>query len=258
MASADQPAQPRTIRETALISGFDSRLIYADDSHENYGGRMRGLFIPPVSGNWMFHMRSDDPGRLYFNPTGPSAAGKVQVGDQTGCWQRLPSVRRAAERGLSADWRPGVCRVAVARVWRRGLRPGGGGAASAPGPTATNLVGYLVGAGAAPAGIGGPLNITQQPADVSALANATVSFSVQANNPNGLPIAYQWTRDGADIAGATGPTLSVGPLTLGDDGAVFAVKLGVVGTSTVSQNARLSMAADTIKPTVVSVKATTD
>jgi hypothetical protein len=87
----NQPTFPNNPRESMLISGFDSRLAYADDAHEYYGGRMRGLFIPPVSGNWLFHMRSDDPGRLFINPTGPSAAGKVRVGEQAGCCNVFPS-----------------------------------------------------------------------------------------------------------------------------------------------------------------------
>jgi hypothetical protein len=88
---SNQPNFPNNPRERALIAGFDSRLAYADDSHENYAGRLTGLFIPPVSGNWVFHLRSDDPGRLFINPTGPSAAGKVRVGEQTGCCNAFPA-----------------------------------------------------------------------------------------------------------------------------------------------------------------------
>jgi len=40
---------------------------------------------PPTSGNWVFYIRSDDSSILYFNPTGPNAAGKVIIQEETGC-----------------------------------------------------------------------------------------------------------------------------------------------------------------------------
>jgi hypothetical protein len=81
----NSPNYPNSPDVVATIAGFSSRLVYADDSHENYGARMRGLFIPPLSGNWVFFLRSDDASRLFLNPNGPDAAGKVQIQDEPGC-----------------------------------------------------------------------------------------------------------------------------------------------------------------------------
>src|SRR5262249_37172751 len=54
------PDYPNNPQERLTLAGFDTRLGYADDSHEGYGARLRGLFLPPISGNWIFYLRSDD------------------------------------------------------------------------------------------------------------------------------------------------------------------------------------------------------
>ncbi len=257
---SNQPTFPNSPRETAIISGFDSRLYYADDSHENYGGRMRGYFVPPISGNWVFHMRSDDPGRLFINPTGPSAAGKIQVGDQTGCCNGFP----AGGAQLSSPYALEAGKAYYVELLWREFGGGDYGQVAvalqgAPGPTTPNLSGFLVGAGASPANVVGPVTITQQPASQSVFANSFVTLSVQASNPNGAPIGYQWTRNGTDIPGAVGPSYTFGPTTVADDnGAVFAVKLVVVGSSAVSDNATIEVKPDDVKPTVVSVTGSAD
>jgi hypothetical protein len=58
---------------------FDTRAVFPDDSMEQYGGRMRGVFIPPVSGNWLFFLRCYSRGEVYFNPNGPDPAGKILI-----------------------------------------------------------------------------------------------------------------------------------------------------------------------------------
>jgi hypothetical protein len=67
------------------LTRFDTREVYADDSHENYGGRIRGLFIPPVSGSYKFYLRSDDSSELWLNPAGSSPTGKVLVAAERSC-----------------------------------------------------------------------------------------------------------------------------------------------------------------------------
>lgn len=79
------PNYPNNPRETFYLTAFDSRRVYPDDSHEQYGGRFTGVFIPPTSGNWILYLSSDDSSELYFNPNGRDAAGKVQVTAETGC-----------------------------------------------------------------------------------------------------------------------------------------------------------------------------
>src|SRR6185436_187376 len=64
--------------------------------------------------------------------------------------------------------------------------------------------------------------IAVQPASQSVLAGGAVLFSVEI--ANGAGVAYQWTRDGADLAGATTSTFTHAPVSLLDSGAVFSVR----------------------------------
>src|SRR6185295_11412197 len=71
-----------------------------------------------------------------------------------------------------------------------------------------------------------------------------------------LPVCYQWSRDGVDIVGATGPSISLGPVTVaGDNGARFQVRISIIGSQTISAQAVLTVITDTIRPTCVSANA---
>jgi hypothetical protein len=77
--------------------------------------------------------------------------------------------------------------------------------------------GAWMGYPAAPPGIGGPLEITQQPASQSVNANSSATFNVVATNPMACP-SYQWQRDSGtgfeDIAGANNAsTIALAALT---------------------------------------------
>jgi hypothetical protein len=74
-----------TPSECGTMAVFNSRQFYTDDTHEQYGGRLQGLFIPPITGRWRLFIRSDDPSELWFNSTGPGAAGATLVARETGC-----------------------------------------------------------------------------------------------------------------------------------------------------------------------------
>ena len=77
-----------------------------------------------------------------------------------------------------------------------------------------------------------PPTITQQPQRSTVTAGQPASFSVAASGT--APLAYQWQRNGADIAGATGDHLHASTATaLGDSGATFrAVASNVAGSAT--------------------------
>lgn len=72
-------ADPRVIAGTPTTSGyiqgrFDTRTIFADDSHEAYLARITGWITPTESGDYYFFLGSDDAGRLYLssNETPPN------------------------------------------------------------------------------------------------------------------------------------------------------------------------------------------
>ena len=98
-------------------------------------------------------------------------------------------------------------------------------------------------------GAGSPL-FTVHPQSVTVSAPATATFVA---NASGLDVRYQWYRAVSDsnqdllpIPGATGPTLSIGPTNLGDNGVWFRVKASNAVGGTLSNAARL-----TVNPTPV-------
>jgi hypothetical protein len=74
--NANYPFRPSNVR---TLSSFDSGQNFA----ENYGSRVRALLIPPVTGDYTFHLSSDDDSRLLLG-TGPSPASAVQIASIAG------------------------------------------------------------------------------------------------------------------------------------------------------------------------------
>ena len=89
--------------------------------------------------------------------------------------------------------------------------------------------------------------ITRQPASLSVKAGAAASFSVAVSNETG--VSYQWFRNGAVIAGATGKVLSIPSAQLANAGS-YNVNVSNAGGSTPSANAVLSIVAVVPAPVI--------
>ncbi|HZO54148.1 MAG TPA: Ig-like domain-containing protein [Bryobacteraceae bacterium] len=240
---------------------FDSRLAFPDDTREDYGSRIRGVFIPPVSGDWLFYMRGIDRCDLYLNPNGLDEAGKQflrdeQQPDNDGNWGRVVSnpVSLRAGRGYyietlhKTDTGTDFIKVA-ARLLGAGVPPG------VPNiQLDTNAVyGAAIGAPLAPRDLGGTLTIAQGPANLTIEENHIATFSVQVNNPSGLPVSYKWYRDNVLItSNAFGPSYSF-EATSADSGAAFRVEAAKIGSSALSGNATLTVVPDTTPPRATNV-----
>ena len=60
--------------------------------------------------------------------------------------------------------------------------------------------------------------ITQQPQNLALDDGQTANFSVQLADATGA--TYRWTRNGTNLAGATNATLTLSPVTLGDNNSI--------------------------------------
>lgn len=123
-----------------------------------------------------------------------------------------------------ARWRSGATAVAAVLAL---VACGGGGSgtpAATPPVTAPTVQ--------APA-------ITAQPAAQSVTAGGTATFTVTAT---GADLAYQWRRDGKDIAGATSATYTLANVQSADSGASFTVVVKNGGGSVTSAAAVLTVA----------------
>ena len=81
--------------------------------------------------------------------------------------------------------------------------------------------------------------ITSQPAAATVSVGTTVSFSVVASGT--APLAYQWQRDGAAIAGATSANYTTPATVAGDSGAGFSVVVSNAAGSVTSDTAMLTV-----------------
>lgn len=94
-------------------------------------------------------------------------------------------------------------------------------------------------------GAAAPPTILAQPADQNVQVGATATFAVQAVAFGGT-LSYQWLKNGAPIAGATGSSHTTPPTALADDGTLFSVVVTstvgtTVGGTITSNSARLSV-----------------
>src|SRR5688572_7922997 len=83
--------------------------------------------------------------------------------------------------------------------------------------------------------------ITTHPDSKTVAKGQDVSFTVTASGQN---LAYQWQRDGVDIAGATSATFSLSPAQLTDDGDAFRVRVSNSAGSVTSNAATLTVLDD--------------
>ncbi len=83
--------------------------------------------------------------------------------------------------------------------------------------------------------------ITTQPAGQSVPAGKAVTFSVAATGP--APLTYQWQKNGADLAGATGSTYTVPATTPADSGTLYRVVVSSAAWKLSSAPAALIIAA---------------
>jgi hypothetical protein len=76
-------------------------------------------------------------------------------------------------------------------------------------------------------------SITIQPADQTVKLGRTAKFTVTATGSG--PLSYQWTKNGANVAGATRATYTTPATTLADNNARFAVAVSnTIGSITTS------------------------
>jgi hypothetical protein len=101
--------------------------------------------------------------------------------------------------------------------------------------------------------LGIPMTILASPADVTALACGSASFTVGASGSG--PFTYVWCANGQPIPGATSPDYTTPRLTLADHGTVFTVKISNACGSVTSAPAVLSVMADATPPTLVAATA---
>ncbi len=241
------PSFPNSPSTVAYIQSFDSRTIYPDDSHDNYGARISGYYTAPASSNYIFYLRSDDASELWLS-TNSSPTNRVKVQEELGCCTLFsahgttsapPALVSGQRYFLEVFYKEGgggdYGQVAVKTV----------GDPTNP-DTLTGIRGTFLSALADPIGAG--ITIVQQPASTNIQPGQTASFAVRATgtNVNGAaPVGYQWQRfiTGVwqDIAGATSSNYVTATLAAVDTGAQYRTLILIPGSSTNSAAATVTV-----------------
>ena len=261
---AAQRAGTTPVTQSCLTNLFE---MNAADQYDNYGGRIAGYFIPTTSGNHTFYFSSDDFGRLFLSSdANPANVTRIAIepvwanrrewtGEAGGGGRGTPPSNISAPINL----------VAGQKYYIEGFFTEGGGgdhmevAVQGPGdpvpvngstPITSRNLGVYVQAGT--------LTISTQPQDRTVTENASPTFSVGVNASSTLcgggSAIYQWYTNGVAVPGANGPSITVGPVTLADNGTVFRVVVTTPGRTVTSADAVLHVVTDNVPPRLMSAR----
>lgn len=217
-----------------------------------YGNQMIGYLHPPVTGDYMFYIASDNEGLLYLstdeNPANKVAIARVpdncdaarqwtKYASQQSAYYRLEAGKAYYIEALMAE-SSGNDYLAVA--WRmRGMPAPANGDSPIPGDFLSSITPSA------------PVSIVTPPQSQTVAERQSASFGVVAT---GTPVyRYQWLRNGIAIPGATGTNYTVANATLSDHGAQFTVVVSNNFSTVTSSAAVLGVLADTNPPTIVKI-----
>jgi uncharacterized delta-60 repeat protein len=213
------------------------------DSGDLYGERLTGFLVPPVTGNYVFYVASDDQGALFLSPdTNP--ANKVQIAFESG-WNFPRNWAGMGANGTnSTSISSPIHLEAGQKYYVEALHKEAMGGDNFG--VAWQLPGELPPALGSPAISGqyigreipGTITISTPPFGQTRFVGQTASFAVRAE---GLPPpTYQWCFNASPIPGATGATLSLTSLQLGNAG-LYSVVVANSSGSVTSAPALLTM-----------------
>ncbi|HTI70446.1 MAG TPA: lamin tail domain-containing protein [Candidatus Limnocylindria bacterium] len=237
-AFPDQPAL------SSLVADFFEAPPNFDD---DFGQRMHGYIIPPVSGAYTFWLAADDTGILFLStdqdPQHARPIATVSEAVDSRAWDTHPEQRSApvtlvagVPYYLSALQKDGTGPDNLAVRW---LRPDDLDEAPIPAD-------YLQPLGV----VFTTPEIAQQPVDLKIVEGQPAIFSVTASNPD--PVKYQWFRGVQPLDRETNATLTIPAAALSASGTTFNVSLSNWLGTTNSRSALLSVTADVTAPTLVS------
>jgi hypothetical protein len=250
IASTSYPDSPARV---FYMPSFDTRTVYPDDSHDNFGGRLSGFITPTVSDLYEFFLRSDDASQLFLSSDDNPANLQIIAEETTCCGpfeetgigapetsfpQPLEAGQRYAvqvlyKEGGNAD----LCQVA----WRRTGDPT---PAAQLTPIPVAFLSTLIPAR-------GSISITGQPSNGTSGENDFITLNVGFTATH-APAVVQWQRNGTNVAGLVGSPARLGPLRLADAGRYRAI-ISIPGAVSNSTEAIITVTNDITPPHIKSV-----
>ena len=243
---------------------------------DSYGVQMIGYFHPPMTGDYVFWIASDDASNLYLS-TDSTAANKKLIAQEVGysnprSWDVVGGTSTVEAKNSQtfagtewptkdAGWGGAAITLTANRAYyiEALMKEGSGGdnlAVAVQSPDGSidatlPIPGQYLSSDKA----SGPVTIATQPQSQSVVEGQSITFHVAADGTP--PYAFQWQKNGADIIDATDSTLVVTAVPISDNNAKFTCNVSNSLGSTSSQAATLTVTSDTEAPTVVRASADT-
>ena len=232
---------------------------------DNYLGRMSGYFVPTTSGNYIFHIRSDDASALWVSPnsTFPNPNTATPIARETDCCDAFQEQFVANDDGTTYPTAetaiPMIAgqKYAFIYYWKEG---GGGDWAQIAAkldtdPAPASGLTPIASANLATSVPG--LGITVHPQPTSVEENRSTSFTVQTLSTPGLTFQWQSAPSGSttftDIANATNRTHNIAAVPRTDNGRQYRVVVTSGASSQTSNPAALTVTDDVTAPNVANV-----
>lgn len=240
----NNPNYPAKPSQTNFVSDFfEAPSQFAD----NYGQRMHGYIVPPVTGDYTFWLATDDGGDLYLS-TDETSERQRRIAYVNGWTSSREWTREANQQSAPVRLEAGKAYYVAALQ-----KEGGGGDNLAvrwkrpdgvdEGPIPAT---YLYPFGTAFT----PPKILEQPANTTVVEGEMATFTVKTD-PLGVATP-QWRRNGANLPGANSLTLEYGPATMADNQSRFMAALTNRLGATNTIEAILTVNPDVTAPTLVS------
>lgn len=229
---------------------------------DNYGAQMAGYFYPPVAGDYVFWVCSDDGSNLYLS-TDTDPANKKLIAQEQG-WSNPRNWDTANGGALEAknsstftgtQWPTKDSVNGGAKITLQAKKPyyiealfkeGGGGdnlavAVQAPDGSIDATL-PIPGKYLAPFTISTTPTILAQPKDVAAYVGSTATFNVGLDLPPGMTLtSIKWQKNGTEIASGTDLSVSV-PVVAADNNAKIKAIITTSGGTLTSSEATLNAA----------------
>lgn len=239
------------------------------DFANDYVQRVTGFFLPPVTGDYVFFLACDDDADLFVSTdeTPANAVLMARESNWNNARQWLSSAGGTAAAQLRSDQfvdpvsglTPGANGIHMEqgkKYFIQGVHHEGGGGdnfavtyklyseADPANGDQSKMTGSAIGSLVPEPTF---MNISQEPQDVTTVANSTVTFEVKVATDALFPPNFQWRKNGTPIPGAT--TSYYSPFAnLPDDGNKYdcVVTLSGMSTTATSRQATLHVTAGVV------------
>ncbi len=222
---------------------------------DGFGSKMSGWFIPPVSGNYTFYLRSDESSALYFNPVNAGSGANALPPVTTSYDAIQPTANQPfGNIGSTAGYDLVAGRLyGLVAIYKEGT-----------GGDFLQVAAALTDSPIPPADLKpiSPLSVTTLASPLgqtAALTTQPVSQTVQETRPAKFTVGattapttglfgVQWRKNGTPIVGASAATYNIPSTPIGDSGALISASVYTLAGVLTTTNAVLTVVPDTFPP----------